>query len=99
MAGEVNQTAVPSPNWPRPASALVREVADMIRRIEYNYDREGSGPGSRFEGRLREDIQAEAVVARLLSRLGGGPCTAAAECMRTLRHLRDQMEERWQQGM
>jgi hypothetical protein len=50
-----------SPNTPRP-TGLVREVADMLRRIEANYEREGSGPGSRFEGRLLEDAQAEAVV-------------------------------------
>jgi hypothetical protein len=54
-----------SPNVPRPADPLVVEVADMLYRIEVNYEREGSGPGSRFEGRLLEDVQAEAVV-RLL---------------------------------
>jgi hypothetical protein len=55
-----------SPNVPRPADPLVVEVADMLVRIEVNYDREGSGPGSRFEGRLLEDVQAEAVL-RFLS--------------------------------
>jgi hypothetical protein len=55
-------TAQDSPNKPRPEDPLVREVADALNRIECNYDREGSGPGSRFEGRLREDVQAEAVV-------------------------------------
>jgi hypothetical protein len=38
----------------------------MLARIEVNYEREGSGPGSRFEGRLLEDVQAEAVL-RFLS--------------------------------
>jgi hypothetical protein len=51
-----------SPNKPRPQDPLVREVADALARIEANYEREGSGPGSRFEGRLLEDVQAEAVV-------------------------------------
>lgn len=56
---------VASPNAPRPADALVLLVADMLVRIERNYEREGSGPGSRFEGRLLEDVQAEAVVRRV----------------------------------
>lgn len=56
-------TVSDSPGKPRPSGPLAREVADMIARIERNYDREGSGPGSRFEGRLREDVQAVAVVA------------------------------------
>ncbi len=55
-------TAVTSPNAPRPADPLTLEIADMLRRIEINYGREGSGPGSRFEGRLLEDVQAEAVM-------------------------------------
>lgn len=55
-------TAENSPNKPRPGDPLVREVADAIARTERNYDREGSGPGSRFEGRLLEDVQAELAV-------------------------------------
>jgi len=55
-------TAQDSPNKPRPADPLVREVADTLARIEANYAREGSGPGSRFEGRLLEDVQAEMAV-------------------------------------
>lgn len=55
-------TAAASPNEPRPSDPLVTAVADMLARIERNYDREGSGPGSRFEGRLLEDVQAKAVV-------------------------------------
>lgn len=50
------------PNAPRPDDALVREIADALARVEHNYHREGSGPGSRFEGRLLEDAQAELVV-------------------------------------
>lgn len=61
----VVSVVVSSPNKPRPADPLVLEVADMLRGIEANYEREGSGPGSRFEGRLLEDVQAEQVV-RLL---------------------------------
>jgi hypothetical protein len=41
------------------------EVADMLARIVANYEREGAGPGSRFEGRLLEDVQAEAVIRHL----------------------------------
>ena len=54
--------AVASPNKPRPADPEIVHVADTLRRIEKNYATEGSGPGSRFEGRLLEDVQAEAVV-------------------------------------
>lgn len=54
--------AVNSPNKPRPDDPLIRYVADTLHRIEINYAREGSGPSSRFEGRLLEDIQAETVV-------------------------------------
>jgi hypothetical protein len=56
---------VHSPNADRPADPLVRDVADILHRIEVNYEREGSGPGSRFEGKLLEDIQAERVVRHL----------------------------------
>jgi hypothetical protein len=55
-------TAQNSPNKPRPSDPLVREVADALARIERNYEAEGSGPGSRFEGRLLEDVQAEMAV-------------------------------------
>ena len=54
-----------SPNVPRPDDPLTVEIADMLRRVEANYEREGSGPGSRFEGRLLEDVQAEAVLRRI----------------------------------
>jgi len=57
--------AVNSPNKPRPSDPLIIEVADTLWRIARNYDKEGSGPGSRFEGRLLEDVQAEWIVRML----------------------------------
>ena len=59
-------TAISSPSAPRPSDPRILEIADMLRRIEINYGREGSGPGSRFEGRLLEDVQAEAVMRELM---------------------------------
>lgn len=56
-----------SPSTPRPADPLVRQVADILARVARNYGREGSGPGSRFEGRLLEDVQADRVVRELRS--------------------------------
>ena len=56
---------VVSPNAPRPADPLVVELSDALYHIAVNYDREGSGPGSRFEGRLLEDVQAEWIVRQL----------------------------------
>lgn len=64
VTGTVSQRLVASPNAPRPTGTVL-EIADMLRRIEANYEREGSGPGSRFEGRLLEDVQAAAIVRRL----------------------------------
>jgi hypothetical protein len=57
-------TAQGSPGKPRPSDPLTREIADALARIERNYQREGSGPGSRFEGRLLEDVQAEWVARK-----------------------------------
>lgn len=37
----------------------------MLVRIERNYERETSGPGSRFEGKRLEVVQAEAVIRRV----------------------------------
>jgi hypothetical protein len=65
--GLFSSRAQNSPGKPRPADPLVREAADMLMRIEANYRREGSGPGSRFEGLLLEDVQARAVVALVQS--------------------------------
>jgi hypothetical protein len=55
-------TAESSPSKPRPSDPVVIAVADTLARIERNYAREGSGPGSRFEGTLLEDAQAKVVV-------------------------------------
>ena len=63
---------VASPNAPRP-TGMVLEIADMLCRIARNYDREGSGPGSRFEGKLLEDVQAAAIVRMLRQRGSLGP--------------------------
>jgi hypothetical protein len=52
----------------RSTDPLVRELADGLNRVTRNYEREGSGPGSRFEGRLLEDVQAEWAVRELLVR-------------------------------
>lgn len=50
----------------RPADPLAREIGDRLYRITRNYEREGTGPGSRFEGQLLEDVMAVAVVGWLL---------------------------------
>ena len=42
--------------------SLAEEIADMLWHIQGNYQREGSGPGSRFEGQRLEVVQAEAVI-------------------------------------
>ncbi len=54
-----------SPNAPRPDDPLVIEISDALHRIMVNYEREGSGPGSRFEGRLLEDVQAEWIITHI----------------------------------
>ena len=54
-----------SPNAPRPTDPLTMELAYSLAGIERNYISEGSGPGSRFEGKLLEDVQAEYVVRRM----------------------------------
>jgi hypothetical protein len=61
--GQPSHVVVESPNKPRPDDQLARSVADTLRRIENNYHREGSGPGSRFEGQLLEDVQARTAIA------------------------------------
>ena len=47
---------------------LTEEVAGMLVRIESNYLRETSGPGSRFEGQRLEVAQAKAVIRRVRER-------------------------------
>jgi hypothetical protein len=44
---------------------LIEELAGMLERIEANYERETSGPGSRFEGQRLEVVQARAVLRRV----------------------------------
>jgi hypothetical protein len=67
QAVQASHVAVESPSKPRPDDPLLISVADALRRIEVNYDREGSGPGSRFEGELLEDLQARQAVAMVRS--------------------------------
>jgi hypothetical protein len=67
-----NFTCVPSPNAPRPGDPVTQAISDMLARISRNYDLEGSGPGTRFEGRLLEDVQAEAVIRRYGETLAAG---------------------------
>jgi hypothetical protein len=66
-----------SPCKPRPDDPLAIAVADTLRRIEVNYDREGSGPGSRFEGRLLEDVQARSVIAMVRAARQPAPAVTA----------------------
>jgi hypothetical protein len=61
-----------SPNKPRPGDPLVLEIADGLRRIKNNYYSEGSGPGSRFDGRLLEDVQAEWAVRLVREAIDAG---------------------------
>jgi hypothetical protein len=64
-----SHVVVESPNKPRPPNPVIRYLADTLRHIEINYEREGSGPGSRFEGELLEDVQARTVLRILLPAL------------------------------
>jgi hypothetical protein len=66
----VSVTLVSSPNAPRPSDPLVLRVSAAIAGVARNYDREGSGPGSRFEGQLLEDAQAALAVRMVLEALG-----------------------------
>lgn len=53
---------------------LIEELAGMLVSIEANYQRETSGPGSRFEGQRLEVVQARAVLRRVreAAARGGG---------------------------
>lgn len=42
------------------------EIASLLVAIEINYNREGTGYGSRFEGERLEVVQARAVIRRVL---------------------------------
>jgi hypothetical protein len=48
---------------------LAAEITWMLIRIGDNYARETSGPGSRFEGKMLEAVQAEAVIRRVREHL------------------------------
>lgn len=52
---------------------LVAEIADLMWRIEGNYNREGSGPGSRFAGQRLEVVQARAAIRRVREAYGAEP--------------------------
>lgn len=56
---------VPSPMAPPPEDPFVTEIEEMLYRILINYEREGSGPGSRFEGKTLERCQAEQVIRHI----------------------------------
>lgn len=56
---------VPSPVAPPPEDPFVTEIEEMLYRILINYEREGSGPGSRFEGKTLERCQAEQVIRHI----------------------------------
>jgi len=56
---------VSSPMAPPPEDPFMTEVADMLYRILVNYEREGSGPGSRFEGKTLERCQAEQLIRHI----------------------------------
>jgi hypothetical protein len=43
-------------------------IADALSRIEDNYQREGSGPGGRFEGRTLQAVQAQFVIGEIRRR-------------------------------
>jgi hypothetical protein len=47
---------------------LIAELADMLVRIEANYERETSGPGSRFEGQRLEVVQARSLLKTIRER-------------------------------
>jgi hypothetical protein len=44
---------------------LVGEIATMLAAIQINYEREGAGPGSRFDGQRLEFAQARSVIRRI----------------------------------
>lgn len=48
---------------------LIQEISWMLVRIGDNYARETSAPGSRFEGKTLEAVQAEAVIRRVREHL------------------------------
>lgn len=65
--------AAPMPNAAPDPDPLVRELADTLWQIETNYQREGSGHGSRFAGERLETVQARYLVRRVRESLTTGP--------------------------
>lgn len=49
----------------QPRTELEAEIAHTLYAIQCNYEREGTGPGSRFEGEKLEVVQARWVIQRL----------------------------------
>lgn len=64
---------------------LADEVAQMLTAVERNYQRETSGPGTRFEGRCLEAVQAEAVIRRIRDRDEDQADSAACDMAVSLR--------------
>ena len=62
MPSHIAVSVPPAPPDPDP---LVREIAHTLYAIQCNYEREGTGPGSRFEGETLEQVQARYVVRRV----------------------------------
>jgi hypothetical protein len=58
-------TVVASPMAPPPEDPFVTEIEEMLYRILVNHEREGSGPGSRFEGKTLERCQSEQVIRHI----------------------------------
>jgi len=59
---------LPSPPAAADPDPQVRGIAELLRQIQINYEREGAGPGSRFAGELLETVQARAVVEHIRAR-------------------------------
>lgn len=49
----------------QPATELEERIAAMLYHIQCNYEREGTGVGSRFQGERLEIVQARAVIREL----------------------------------
>lgn len=73
---------------------LLAELADALWRIAGNYAREGSGPGSRFEGERLEVAQARFLIRRVRedAKSADGSMLAALRATR-FRTERDRLAE------
>jgi hypothetical protein len=65
--------------WRPEDKQLAEEIGNMLWHIEGNYNREGSGPGSRFEGQRLEIVQAHAVIRRIREHLDAAEPVETAE--------------------